>query len=84
MPFRLAERAIVYNIVRRGAFRPGPWNSISAAVQTAKSGYVGWIFVFIVLTAFEFLNGRGDQKLRSRVNGLAYWTVFIPLSAVLF
>jgi sterol desaturase/sphingolipid hydroxylase (fatty acid hydroxylase superfamily) len=56
---------------------------ISAAAGVATSGYLGWIFVFIVLTAFEFLNAKGDQKLRSRVNGLAYWTVFIPLSAVL-
>lgn len=56
---------------------------LAAAIDTARSGYIGWIFVFIVLTAFEFLNAKGDQTLRSRVNGLAYWTVFIPLSAVL-
>ena len=55
---------------------------ISGAVETAKSGYIGWIIVFLVLTAFEMLNPRGDQRLRGRVNGLAYWTVFIPLSAV--
>ena len=55
---------------------------ISGAVEIAKSGYLGWIFVFIILTAFEFLNARGDQKLRGRVNGLAYWTSH-PLSAVL-
>lgn len=56
---------------------------LAAAIDTATSGYLGWIFVFIVLTAFEFLNAKGDQTLRSRVNGLAYWTLFIPLSAVL-
>jgi sterol desaturase/sphingolipid hydroxylase (fatty acid hydroxylase superfamily) len=56
---------------------------LSAAAGVATSGYLGWIFVFIVLTAFEFLNAKGDQTLRSRVNGLAYWTLFIPLSAVL-
>jgi sterol desaturase/sphingolipid hydroxylase (fatty acid hydroxylase superfamily) len=56
---------------------------LAAAIDTAKSGYIGWIFVFIVLTAFEFLNAKGDQSLRGRVNGIAYWTAFIPLSAVL-
>jgi sterol desaturase/sphingolipid hydroxylase (fatty acid hydroxylase superfamily) len=55
----------------------------AAVIDTAESGYLGWIFVFIVLTAFEFLNANGDQRLRSRVNGLAFWTLFIPLSAVL-
>lgn len=56
---------------------------ISAAAEVAKSGYLGWIVVFAILTAFEFLNAKGGQTLWSRVNGLAYWTVFIPLSAVL-
>ncbi|MEA3013743.1 MAG: hypothetical protein QOD42_2288 [Sphingomonadales bacterium] len=56
---------------------------LAAAIDTARSGYIGWILVFVILTAFEFLNARGDRRLGSRVNGLAYWVVFIPLSAVL-
>jgi sterol desaturase/sphingolipid hydroxylase (fatty acid hydroxylase superfamily) len=56
---------------------------LATSVETARSGYLGWIVVLLVLTAFELLNPRGEQDLRSRVNGVAYWTVFIPLSALL-
>ena len=52
-------------------------------LETAKGSYLGWVIVLAVLTAFELANPNGAQSLRSRVNGLAYWTVFIPLSAVL-
>jgi sterol desaturase/sphingolipid hydroxylase (fatty acid hydroxylase superfamily) len=56
---------------------------VATSVETARSGYLGWIVVLVILTAFELLNPRGEQALRSRVNGVAYWTVFIPLSALL-
>jgi sterol desaturase/sphingolipid hydroxylase (fatty acid hydroxylase superfamily) len=56
---------------------------VATSVETARSGYLGWIVVLLILTAFELLNPGSEQNLRSRVNGLAYWTVFIPLSALL-
>jgi len=55
---------------------------LGAMLETARSGYIGWIIVFLVLTTFEMLNPRGAQPLRSRINGLAFWTVAIPLSAI--
>jgi sterol desaturase/sphingolipid hydroxylase (fatty acid hydroxylase superfamily) len=51
-------------------------------IDTIQSRAIGWIIVLGVLTGFELLHPHGRQSIRSRVNGVAFWALSIPLSAV--
>ena len=45
--------------------------------------YRGWLVVFAILVSVELLAPRERQPLRCRAMGLAYWTIWIPASAVI-
>jgi sterol desaturase/sphingolipid hydroxylase (fatty acid hydroxylase superfamily) len=49
----------------------------------AADSYLGWIVVLALLTAFELANPQGEQKARTRLRGLAFWVLFIPLASAL-
>ncbi len=49
----------------------------------AADSYLGWSLVLALLTAFELANPQGMQKVRSRVRGLAFWALFIPVASLL-
>ena len=51
--------------------------------RNAQHGYTGWIVVLALLTVFEILNSREQQPLRNRINGITFWAISIPLSAVM-
>lgn len=45
--------------------------------------YMGWIIVLSVLTAFELASPQRPQRARTRLRGLAFWGLFIPVSSAL-
>jgi sterol desaturase/sphingolipid hydroxylase (fatty acid hydroxylase superfamily) len=49
----------------------------------AADSYIGWIVVLALLTAFELANPQGEQRAATRLKGLAFWLLFIPVATVL-
>jgi sterol desaturase/sphingolipid hydroxylase (fatty acid hydroxylase superfamily) len=45
--------------------------------------YLGWIIVLSVLTALELPSPQGPQRGRTRLRGLVFWALFIPISSAL-
>ena len=54
--------------------------TIGAAVAAS---YLGWIAVLALLTAFELANPQGEQKAATRLRGIAFWALFIPVATML-
>jgi sterol desaturase/sphingolipid hydroxylase (fatty acid hydroxylase superfamily) len=49
----------------------------------AADSYLGWILVLALLTAFELACPQGEQKAATRLRGLAFWALFIPVASTL-
>ena len=49
----------------------------------ASDTYRGWILVLALLTAWELANPQGTQRLGSRLRGLLFWALFIPVASAL-
>lgn len=49
----------------------------------AADSYLGWIVVLALLTAFELANPKGEQRAATRIRGLVFWALFIPVAAML-
>lgn len=56
---------------------------LRAAGSLAADSYLGWMVVLALLTAFELANPLGEQKVATRLRGLGYWALFIPVASVL-
>ena len=55
---------------------------LRAAGSLAADSYIGWTLVLAALTAFELANPQGEQKAATRLRGLVFWALFIPVAAV--
>ena len=53
------------------------------AGNIAATSYLGWVVVLALLTAFELANPHGPQKAATRIRGLVFWALFIPVASVL-
>ncbi|MEN3748830.1 sterol desaturase family protein [Sphingomonas sp. HF-S3] len=55
-------------------------------IETLYAGAVpylwSWSFAFIFMTVVEMLVPRGRQPLRTRLPGLAFWAIWLPVSAL--
>lgn len=56
-------------------------DQLTSFLGYAMGGYLGWIVVFALLTAFELASPNGRQSLPGRALGLLYWALYIPLAA---
>lgn len=51
--------------------------------RVAADSYLGWILVLALLTAFEFANPHRAQRAGTRLRGLVFWALFIPVASLL-
>jgi sterol desaturase/sphingolipid hydroxylase (fatty acid hydroxylase superfamily) len=66
--------------------RPGRKGMVDVLVTLGTiltDSYRGWILVLALLTAWELANPQGEQRAASRVRGLIFWTLFIPVASAL-
>lgn len=56
---------------------------LSATGGLVADAYLGWIMVLALLTAFELANPQGRQLGRTRLKGLLFWALFIPVASAL-
>jgi sterol desaturase/sphingolipid hydroxylase (fatty acid hydroxylase superfamily) len=56
---------------------------LSATGGLITDAYLGWILVLALLTAFELANPQGRQRGRTRLRGLLFWALFIPVASAL-
>ena len=53
-------------------------------LDSARPTAIGMMFGFSFMTALELLLPRGQVSLKSRLYGLIYWIIWIPVTAVSF
>src|ERR1044072_9993200 len=53
-------------------------------LDSARPTAIGMMFGFSFMTALELLLPRRQLRLKSRLHGLIYWIIWIPVTAVSF
>ncbi|NYT39625.1 sterol desaturase family protein [Sphingomonas sp. R-74633] len=56
--------------------------TLSLLLDALRQSFAGWLFVLAVLTVFELLNRREGEALRTRIHGVIFWLISVPLWAL--
>jgi len=71
------------NLLVTRAVPAGRVDFLQALGGMAADSYLGWILVLALLTAFEFANPHRAQRAATRLRGLVFWALFIPIASAL-
>jgi len=59
-------------------------HALDTLIATATPYAWTWGFAFAFMTALELLLSRGEQSIKSRLPGLLFWALWLPVSGVLY